>query len=366
MKKLAVLLVFGNFYFGQNITFGDENFKKSLIQTYPSLDANKDGEISFEEAKTQTSIRNLSLYNYTKIKSISGIEAFVNLTELDVKQNEISSVALSQNTKIKTLNLRENQITGALDLSALADATTVELNSNKISSIELPLNGKIQFLYANDNLLTSINLSQQKDLKRPFLVRNQISSIDFSNNVNIDRINMDENPLTSVNLSGLSKLSWASFVSNQLTAITFHNNPVLKTLLLQNNNLSTLNFRDSLPNALTLINLSGNNSFVAKLKDCSDTISGLTPANISIENGCDLSVSGAKHSAIEVFPNPFTEKIQFTKQVTDVEVYDNSGRKVFAQKTAGTELNLSKLAKGSYVMKYSENGKLSTKILMKQ
>ncbi|MBN9313821.1 MAG: hypothetical protein BGO40_02700 [Chryseobacterium sp. 39-10] len=366
MKKLLFLLVAGNFCFAQNVVFGDNNFKLSLIKTYPSLDANKDNEISVEEAKTLTSIRSLSLYNYTKIKSIDGIEAFTNITELDVKQNQIKTVDLSQNTKIKSLNMRENLLEGELDISMLTLATTVELNTNQLTSLKIPASGKIQFLYVNDNLLTSIDLSGQPDLKRPYFVRNNITTIDFSHNPNIDRINMDGNALTAVDLSGLTKLTWASFVENNLSQMTFQNNPLLKSLLLQKNNLTTLNFQDGLPNTLTLINLTDNSSFQKIVKDSTDTISGVTPTTVVIENGSPLSAASFSRDEVKVFPNPFAEQLSFSQAVSNVVIYDLAGRKIFAEAASNKSIMLNFLKPGQYLIRYELNGAKFSKMITKK
>ncbi len=366
MKKLFFLLVAGNLCFAQNVAFGDENFKKTLIKTYSTLDANKDGEISFDEAKTLTAIRNLSLYNFIKIKSVVGIEAFENITELDLKQNQITSIDLSKNLKIKTLNLRENLIEGELDLSMLTEATSVELNTNKITSLKLPSAGKIQFLYANDNLLTSVDLSGQPDLKRPFFVRNAISSISFSNNPNIDRIHLDGNKLASVDLSGLTKLAWVSLVENNLSQMTFSNNPLLRTLLLQKNNLTQLNFQDGFANSLTLINLTDNATFSKILKDCNDAVSGVNPSSTLIDSNCSLSVNEIDKNENKVFPNPFVEQLSFADAVTNIEVFEASGRKVFSKNSPSKSIALGFLKSGQYIVTYYFNGKKVSKVILKK
>ena len=106
---MKIILLFTLFtttiLFGQNVSFTDINFKKAIIRSYPNVDADKDGEISYDEAKTLTVIRNL--YNIPKITNTKGLEAFVNLRELDLKWHALTSIDISSNTNLEILNIRE-------------------------------------------------------------------------------------------------------------------------------------------------------------------------------------------------------------------------------------------------------------------
>ncbi len=367
-KQILFFFLLGNLAIAQNVTFEDPNFKGAIIKTYPSVDANGDNEISYEEAATLTQMRNLSLVNYQKITSAVGIEAFVNLTELNLRQNEIVSIDLSANTKIKTLNLRENKLTGTLDLSAQVEMTNLELNTNEITSLQLPESGLLSILYCNDNSLTNIDLSKQSELKRLFLVRNGIAALDLSHNLILERLQLDENQLAEINLSGLTKLNWLSITKNGMQNIIFNNNPALKSLLLNDNNLQEINFEDEVQNNVTLLNVSNNPNFTVVYIDCEiDSVSGVTPSEIEIIDNCTtLQASDSINNTVKIVQNPFTEILEFSVDVRNVEVYDFSGRKVFSSSSVAKKINVSNLKAGTYLVKFNTKDKLRTATVVKK
>ncbi len=65
----------------QNVDIPDVNFKNALIRA--GVDTDENGEISYTEAEAITSLDVSSLY-ISDISDMTGIEAFVNLKELDV------------------------------------------------------------------------------------------------------------------------------------------------------------------------------------------------------------------------------------------------------------------------------------------
>lgn len=366
MKPTILFLLIGNLCLAQNVAFGDSNFKSAILNQYPSVDSNGDGEISYAEALSLTSIRNLS--TYPAITSAVGVEAFTNLTELNLKQQSLSTIDLSQNINLTTLNLRENNLSETLNLSSQTVLSNLELNDNEISNIVLPSTGTLSILYLNDNPLTSIDLSNQTGLKRLYLVNNPISSLEVSNNVLLEKINLDGMLLTSLDLSGLTKLNWLSLNNNHLSSILFSNNPLLKTILAQNNQLTEFNFMDSYSNALTLINISGNTSFNQIKKDCSDSLPTMADG-INIIDNCNMGVEDLPtKKQVLLYPNPFTDRLHIAGSgVTSIKIYDATGKLLLERKiNSDAQLYLPNLEKGIYYAKIqTENGELSYTLLKK-
>lgn len=350
MKKALLFLFVGGFFSAQNVEFTDLNFKNAIIKAYPAVDANKDQEISFEEAKTLTSIRNLA--SYPLITNVKGIEAFTNLTELNLTQKNFSTIDVSENTKLTTLNLRENKLEGTLDVSSLSALKTLELNSNALDEVLLPVNGKIEILYVNENKLKGIAVHNLPNLKRLFLVNNQITALDLSQNSALERLHVDKNILTNLDLTNLTKLTWMSVNDNVLTNITFHNNPLLKTILAQNNKIETLNFQDGFTNGLTLINLTGNATFNTIIKDCNDTL----PSNVSvaIEDNCILGTQSEVLNSVKFYPNPVIDQIYFSENlvIENYQILNVEGKVVRSENALQLKsLEVSTLEKGFYLLK---------------
>ena len=351
MKKALLFLFVGGCFSAQNVQFTDINFKKAIIKAYPEVDANKDGEISFEDAKRLTSIRNLS--SFPSITNANGIEAFTNLTELDLGQKDLTSIDVSANTKLITLNLRQNKLQGSFNVSNLSELKTLELNKNLLTEVILPQNGNLEVLYCNENKLTQLNVTNLPNLKKLILVSNSIFTLDLSQNLLLDRLHVDNNKLVNLNLDNLSKLNWISVNNNLLTTITFANNPLLKTILAQNNRLESLNFQDGFANALTMVNLTGNLGFNRIIKDCSDTLPIIT---VNVEDNCSvLGVNLSPRKVLVIYPNPASENLYFSNSVfvENYSISDAEG-KLVTSKNLNREVKLISvefLSKGVFTLR---------------
>src|SRR5690606_30851209 len=118
----------------------DPAFKNKLLQTDPMvgnafdyngdlifLDSNDDGEIQVSEA---LSIYWLSVQN-ANIQDMTGIEAFVNLTFLRCRNNQITELNTSSLVNLTILECQNNNLT-ELDLSNNPDLSFLNCNNNNI------------------------------------------------------------------------------------------------------------------------------------------------------------------------------------------------------------------------------------------
>jgi len=74
----------------------DANFKSYLLENF---DKNKDGKISFSEAKAVKKID----CSGKQIKDLKGIEYFENLESLDCSYNDLADIEIDKNNKIEKL-----------------------------------------------------------------------------------------------------------------------------------------------------------------------------------------------------------------------------------------------------------------------
>ena len=162
MKKLYFSLL--NFLFlvvahSQIVNIPDANFKAALLSASPSnqiaainmpstiglvgsiiingynkIDVNNDGEIQVSEAQTILSLQ----INNKEISNLNGIEAFINLVNLECDNNLITSINLNQNINLKYLDCSNNLLTN-LDVAQ----NTILLRN-----------------FCRDNMLSNLNLSQ--------------------------------------------------------------------------------------------------------------------------------------------------------------------------------------------------------------
>ncbi|MDD3772763.1 MAG: T9SS type A sorting domain-containing protein [Weeksellaceae bacterium] len=133
----------------QNVFIPDANFKTYLIANF---DTDSDGEISYTEAAAVTGAISISNKN---IADLTGIEAFINITELLCFQNQLTSLDLSQNTQLWRVNARNNQLT-SVDFGANTALTQISVESNNLSGLNVQNGNNTNityfFAYNNSNL----------------------------------------------------------------------------------------------------------------------------------------------------------------------------------------------------------------------
>ncbi len=218
--------------FSQIVDVPDVSFKTALLNHDPIIDVNGDGEIQVTEAQSFVAPMNIG---NSDIQDITGIEAFINIAELNCNNNEIETIDLSANFQLVKLNITANYL---FELVVNANANLVELscNGNNLSALDLSANTALEILNAAGNGISTIDLSQNialTDLKLDF---NSFNTIDISSNVNL--------------------LNFAATYCYSLQNIDFTNNPLLEAISLRNSNLPGLDVTQN-PNLklLSVINI---------------------------------------------------------------------------------------------------------------
>ena len=101
MRKFYTILIFFLFTVlsqAQIVTIPDANFKAKLLNYYPVIDTNNDGEIQVSEAQT---VITLDLVIGYSINDITGLEAFINLENLYLNSTNLLTIDVSMLTNLK-------------------------------------------------------------------------------------------------------------------------------------------------------------------------------------------------------------------------------------------------------------------------
>lgn len=175
MKKLSkILLVFITIMFFDkvlaapvNTAFADDAFYECII-----VKLNTDGFNSLYDRNSEThnvtkeELETIRVLNCIEsgIKDVKGLELLTNLEDLNLSNNEISTIDLSKNLKINHLLLSNNKLT-AIDLTKNVMLENIYLDGNKINSLNLKNNSELLLLNINDNKLETLDLSNNKKLK---------------------------------------------------------------------------------------------------------------------------------------------------------------------------------------------------------
>jgi hypothetical protein len=178
------------------------------------------------------------------ISNMSGIEAFINLELLNCSNNLLTSLDVSNNTALIFLSVASNQLT-ALDISANTALNGLDCGDNKLSALNVSQNIALQYLSCYDNQLTSLDVSNNNELERMHCNRNKLSMLDVSGAVALFELGCMNNRLITLDVSNLPNLGLLYCEDNLLTTLNISNAPAIYVLDCSNNQLMTLDVTDN-------------------------------------------------------------------------------------------------------------------------
>ncbi len=422
MKTKLFLLFFLIFQLteAQNITFSDPVLKDFLLIattnfnqdpnnyiTYPPIDANSDGEISFSEA---LSVIGLDLY-YLNITDLEGLQYFTNLkvittyyanfpnfnqpTLVNLEQlsllnsvgySSLTSVDVSNNTNLVKLQCSSDLIT-SLDLSNNTLLQTVDIYcpsltavnfSNLVNLKNLSYIGKLPtidisdavnllnlncigssgtYSYPLENRLTSIDLSNQTKLINLDLAGNLLSSLDLSFCPNLERISISNNLLSTLNITNVAYVKNFFCEGNLLTDLNVDAMFNLKNFSCKNNQLTSLSTKNRVIEEY--IDFSGNPDLNSICCDANEVV---YMQNLCLLNNNDTVVVNSNcgaSSKIAMYPNPVKDMLHLKSSISisKVEIFSTSGLLVMKDESESDVIDMNVLKSGMYFIRvYSSDG----------
>lgn len=247
----------------KNIIFDDASFKAYMIVNF---DKDADGEISFEEAQ---SISSITVCTDT-IASIAGLEYMTNLTYLKCNGTRVwnnttnkydgkgllKSLDITKNTKLTTIYCSFNKLL-SLNVTNNMYLRVLHCDGNLLKSIDINKCSMLTNFKANDNFLTSIDFGNNKKLTFINVNNNQINTINVSSNTMLNELQCEDNNLTSIDISNNTKLKYLLTSGNKLTKLDVSNNKQLLGLYCSNNTISSI---DVTENSLLVYLICNNNN----------------------------------------------------------------------------------------------------------
>jgi hypothetical protein len=400
---VSVLLLLISFVEAQTVSIPNANFKTKLLAastsntiarnlggSYFKIDANNDGEIQLSEAQ-QVSYLDVSNSN---ILNLTGIEAFVQLIELNCTSNyvttlntatlinlrtlrcggnELTTLDVSTNTQLINLLCEGNHIV-SLDIQMLANLETLNASGNELTNLTLGNLDNLIYLTCQDNNLTSINAPGLNSLRNVELDFNDLTSLNLSGSSAIEDLRFHSNNLTSVDLTSLTNLHVLDISVNPLTSIDLTNQVFLETIWCHYTDLTTLNvnscmfldfldlrFCDNLESlyirndSTETVQFAVNNSLTFVCCDAAELtqVQNMVPSSCTVSSTCDLSTTENLISEGGFFPNPIRDLIYFEPQlnITKLEIYDMSGRLLITTSLIDNQADLNNLSSGTYLAK---------------
>ncbi|WP_149276956.1 leucine-rich repeat domain-containing protein [Pareuzebyella sediminis] len=197
------------------------------------------------------------------ISDLSGIENFSGLKKLDCYDNLITSLDVSKNKNLKELDFSNNQV----------------------NSINVSQNTALTSLVCFDNQLTSLDVSQNMALATLSCTNNELTSIDVSSNTLLTQLYCSKNLLTSLDVSKNTDLIELFCFENQLIGLDISQNIALKELYCNDNQLALLDVKNGQNTILMEFNASGNAELQCiQIDDENAAHSGNLPYNFWIKD----------------------------------------------------------------------------------
>ncbi len=232
MKRIALtliaILVVAFPSFSQNIYIQDPLFKTALINQ--GVDTNEDGEISRAEAEAISKI-DLSLGSgQLGIRSLQGLEAFVNLDSLNFVGNQVAYMDFSQNTKLSYIDCSMNYPMHFIDISKNIHLKYLNCSLTGLDNLDVSNNQALEYLYCAENGMNSLDVSNNPALIELATWFSPLTSLDISNNRALTSLVCGYNQLSSLDVSNNTLLETLHCNSNKLIGLDLSNNPSIRNL----------------------------------------------------------------------------------------------------------------------------------------
>ena len=254
----------------------DANFEQKLIDLGIDTDGLLDGQILTSDAVAKTG--RLSITS-SSISDLTGIEAFVNITQLFCQNNELTSLDLSSNSLLVLLDCFNNDLT-SLDVSNSTLLTRLFCFNNALGSLDVSSNTALNLLACGNNSIGILDVSSNTVLTQLTCNSNLLTDLDISTNLALQYLGCSDNSIGSLDISSNIDLVTLHCTNNSLTTLIVGSNVDLETLRCGSNSLSELDLRTCI-----------------SLKDLRCDINNLNC--LDVKNGNNLSVTEFK-----VFNNP--------------------------------------------------------------
>lgn len=300
--------------------FPDANFRKWVM-------TNISGGQSTMTQQTADNVVKIDCSS-SDIAKLNGIAIFKNLENLCCKDNKITSLDLSKNTKLTELDCTNNKLT-KLTLTGCGNLVKLNCTGNSIKTLNVSSCKKLKELYVSNNKLTTLNTSNVTTLEIVYASNNALTAIgNLANNKNLRALTLSNNKLKTVDITKLTNLQTFFAASNSLSKIDLSKNTALKNLNLKSNKLKEIDLSKN----TKLVKLDVSNNSLEKIDVTKNTdLQELTVSNnkiktLNVSNNTDLTLLACVScglSALDVSANIWLETL--TADSNSLKKLDLSG-----------------------------------------
>ena len=277
--------------------FPDENFRNWLLDANNINGYGADGQLTATEI---ADIKELNIKNQD-IANLKGLEYFTSMTDLYLDSNPLTSVdvsmfpqleilaigflnltsiGLSNNTKLKQMRFTGNQLT-SLDFTKYPDLEVLLIGMNPMASVDVTQNPKLKRLSIYNVPVSSLDLTKNTALETLELGENNFMSLDLTKNTNLTDLTFSSSELTSIDLSKQTALEILKInVHSKLPTLDLRQCTALKEIYCEESQVETLN-ASGLP--LLHANFYGSTIGTLDLSNCKNLVW------LALHDGCNVT-----------------------------------------------------------------------------
>lgn len=354
------------------VNIPDTNFKTHLLND-GNVNTNSDNEIQVSEADAYTGTINVQNKG---ISDLTGIEAFVNITQLYCGYNNLTTLDASANTDLIAFWCNNNALT-SLTLPSTNTLTQLRCNDNNLTGLDVSNLPVINQLRCENNSLTTIDVTSNVNLFTLTCYNNNLSTIDVSASTNLNYFDCNFNNLSVLDVSTNINLTYLTCNNNNLTTIDVSSNTALQSFTCVNNpSLTSLNLANGnnanliamwAHNNAALVCIQHDTGFTPPAYDSNTGMGWQKDTGTSYSDNCSsLSTTSFEVEVLNLYPNPAisTLHIESTKAITKLEIYNLLGKKIL--ESTKTTVHVSGLTKGMYLIKIYSDSQHITKRFIKR
>ncbi len=180
-----------------------------------SLDFSKNPDMAYLECNTNTGLKSLNLSENQKLEHLMcgscaltklDLSPNPNLTHLDAFRNNMTELNISKNTKLKRLDIWDNQKLGNVSVSHLPELEYYNCANNGVTELDVTHNPQLMKLNCSYNDLTALDLSKNPRLAYLDCADNQLTELDISNNTQLFYLQAFINKFTKLDIGNNSRL----------------------------------------------------------------------------------------------------------------------------------------------------------------
>lgn len=364
IQLIVLVSLFSKVMVSQQISIPDTEFEKALIEK--GYDLALDGYL---EKQNVENVKYLYLPN-KNISNIKGVEAFVNLIQINVNYNNISNIDILSNLKSLGYILARNNKIFAVSLGYMPQLKKLSLGQNKLNYINLKGFPNLSFLSVPNNNLLFLPFDKNKKIEYLDIKGNNLSNVNIENLLEIRSFYATSNNIKNIDFSKNTKLEYIDVQGNLIEEINLSNSPNLKHATFKDNNLNYLNIKNGNNNSLSYFTAVDNPDLRCIVTDRSFYLNGV-PWWFYRDKGVVLTsddLCGKKPEKIKVvlFPLPFNNRLSIISTIDfeRFELYNHYGYKVKSGAILNNRINVYGLPNAIYILKlYHQKGVYSQKVV---